>query len=75
MDPLSLLISQESRSLTISTVRSAVSALPEIERLVTRLAYFEEMDERDIGHCTAMPVAKVRRALARARSMLKARLQ
>ncbi len=74
MDPLSLLISQETRSITISTVRSAVSSLPEVERLVTRLAYFEHMDERDIGHCTAMPVAKVRRALARAKGMLRARL-
>lgn len=55
-------------------VHLAVSNLPEVERLVTRMAYFENFGEEDISACLAMRPSKVRRALERARQMLKARL-
>lgn len=74
MDPLDLLIETEERSLMTGSVRSAVSKLPEVERLVTRMVYFENFGEEDISACLAMRPSRVRRALARAREMLKARL-
>ena len=74
MDPLDILIASEDRDLMTGSVRAAVSHLPETERLVTRMAYFEGFDENDIGACLAMRPSKVRRALERAREMLKARL-
>ena len=55
-------------------LKRAVSSLPEVDRIVLKLVHFEEMTEREVGHCMAMPTAKVRRALNRAREMLKARL-
>ena len=55
-------------------VRHAVSLLPEMDRMVLKLTAFEGMDQRDVSACLAMPRAKVNAALARARSMLKARL-
>ena len=52
----------------------AVAALPEIERITLKMVHLEGMTEDDVRHCLAMPAAKVRRALNRAREMLKARL-
>lgn len=74
LEPLDQIIAKEEREHLTGAVRFAVSRLPETERLVTRLAYFENMDEQDIGSCLAMPAAKVRRALMRAQQMLRARL-
>ncbi len=52
----------------------AIASLPEIERITLKMVHLEEMTEDDVRHCLAMPAAKVRRALARAHEMLKARL-
>ena len=48
--------------------------LPEMPRLIYRMVDVEKFSEKEVAGVTAMPAAKVRRALARAREMLKARL-
>ena len=55
-------------------LHKAVSTLPEVDRLIVRLIHFEDMTEGEVGGCLAMPIAKVREALARAQRMLRARL-
>jgi len=70
MDPLDHLIAQEERDLFTGAVRQ----LPETERLIFRMIDIESFSEREVSHCIAMPAAKVRRALTRAREMLKKRL-
>lgn len=47
---------------------------PEIPRLVYRLTDVEQLSEDDVIACTALRRHQVRKALARAREMLKARL-
>lgn len=46
----------------------------EVPRLVYRLIDVEGLNEKEVAAITARPAAKVRRALNRAREMLKARL-
>ena len=70
IDPAARMESSEQSAI----LNRAVAALPEIERITLKMVHLEGMTEDDVGHCMAMPTAKVRRALARAREMLKARL-
>lgn len=70
MEPIDQLIAKEEWDLLTGAVRK----LPETERLVFRMIELEQISERDTSRCAAMPAAKVRRCLARAREMLKARL-
>lgn len=48
--------------------------LPEIQRLVYRLCDVEGLSTKEAAGCTAMRHAQVRKALERARTMLRARL-
>ncbi len=70
LDPLEMMVRQEERDQMTGAIRS----LPETERLVLRMVDLEGFSESDTASCAAMPMAKVRSALARARALLKARL-
>jgi len=70
MDPLSQLIDQEDRA----RLHSAISNLPDTERLVTRMRSLEDFSESDTAACLNLPAAKVRRCLSRARELLRRRL-
>lgn len=52
----------------------AISRLPETERLVLRMVDVEGFGTEETAGCLAMRHAQVRKALDRARSLLKARL-
>ena len=70
MEPIDRLIAQEERE----HLTGAIRRLPETERMVLRMVDIEGFSESDTASCAAMPMAKVRSALNRAREMLKARL-
>ena len=70
LDPLEMMVRQEERE----HLTGAIRRLPETERMVLRMVDIEGFSESDTASCAAMPMAKVRSALARAREMLKARL-
>ncbi len=70
MDPLSHMIADEERTL----LHSAIARLPETERLVFRMCDVEHFSEEDAGACIAMSRPSIRRALKRARSLLRRHL-
>lgn len=70
MDPLDLMIDEEQRSM----VRGEIRRLPDTERLVFGLVHVESVSERDTSAITGQSRKKVRAALERARSLLRARL-
>lgn len=70
LEPIDYLVAKEERDL----FSGAVKKLPETERLIFRMVHLEGVSEKDTARCLSQPAAKVRRALARARDMLKARL-
>lgn len=69
-EPLDQMIANEEREY----LTSAISRLPETERLVLRMVDLHGVSVEDTAACTAMRHAQVRKALERARRMLKDRL-
>ena len=70
MDPLSQLIDAEDRA----RLTHAIQALPELERMALRMIDVGGFSAQETAGCMGMRARKVTDALARARSMLKARL-
>lgn len=70
MEPLDAMIADEERD----HLTGAIANLPERERLVLRMVDLYGISTKDTAACTAMRHGQVRKALARAREMLKARL-
>lgn len=70
MDPLSAMIAAEERD----HLTSAISRLPETERLILRMVDVEGFGTEETAGCLAMRHGQVRKALERARLLLKARL-
>jgi len=72
-DPLGCLIGRE----RVELVRSAVAALPKIERLLMSLYYVEELTMKEVGEVMGVTESRVSqihgRALARIRKKLRAR--
>lgn len=69
-EPLDQMIAAEERS----HLTSAISRLPETERLVLRMVDVEGFGTEETAGCLAMRHAQVRKALERARKMLASRL-
>lgn len=70
MDPLDLMVAAEERD----QMTGAIARLPETERLVLRMVDVEGFGTEETAGCLAMRHGQVRKALERAREMLKARL-
>lgn len=70
MEPIDQLIADEQREQVSMTIRQ----LPETERLIFNMRSVEGFSESDTAACIAMPAAKVRRCLERARLLLRQRL-
>lgn len=70
MDPLDQMVAAEERA----HLSTAISRLPETERLILRMVDVEGFGTEETASCLAVRHAQVRKALERARGMLKARL-
>ena len=70
MEPIDYLVAKESHDL----LALAIHNLPETERLILRMCDIEGFHPNETAGCLKLPTAKVRRALTRARELLKARL-
>ena len=70
MEPIDAMIAQEERE----HLTGAIKRLPETERLVFRMCDVENFSEEDAGACIAMSRPSIRRALKRARTLLRRHL-
>lgn len=70
MDPLDTIIAAEERD----CMHAAINRLPEMDRIILKLVDIESLTVEETAGCLAMRHAQVRKALEKARAMLKARL-
>jgi RNA polymerase sigma-70 factor (ECF subfamily) len=72
---VSLPVSEADRVATVTTVRAALASLPASERELLRLAYFEQLTQKEIAERLHLPVGTVKSRLFHASHHLRATIE